>query len=45
MDAYQRARTALEERIVAATSHRDEDYWLDELIALMVKHDKELADA
>ena len=45
MDAYQRARTLLEERIVAAETHRDEDYWLDELIRLMVKHDLERADA
>jgi len=45
MDNYQQARTLLEERIVAAQTARDEDYWLDELIALMAKHDLERADA
>jgi len=45
MVTYQQARTRLEERIVAAQNSRDRDFWLDELIRLMAKHDLERADA
>ncbi len=44
MASYDMTRMMLEQRIIAAEA-ADKDYWLDELIRLMAKHDKESSDA